>query len=458
MRSKFPPFLGLFLAGFLSVFARAAAPASSLQLSLEESIPWTLQRSPRYQETRLQYESARRHASAQSAPLLPKLSFDASYKYLDVVPSFRPVPNGPAIKLGDNKNYSYGPAAVWNIYDTGVTYNRWKSAQASARAGYFQMEAAERQLTLETRVAYFEIQLALEQVRVLCDALRLSQEQYDDIHAQQRAGTLSRIDLLSSHQEVLNHRRQLRQARVELAEALRDFFTLTGQGQNTDPSIPFDVASAAKLPRDVEPATLTVTVDSIAQTRKTLDAAAKAPFDEHQPSLESLAQNVEAADRLSRSVAAGHGPWVQVMGKISKDYPNGPILESFTQKTVGVTASLPIFESGHVVNEAKSTRAQAQAADEKRAQTRLDLKRDWQKTRDRLQGYLAEVELNRTAISETETLARLVYDSYRAGRSNYIEVEDANFRALQAKVQSARNDVQILIQLAILDSLSEKTQ
>jgi len=60
------------------------------------------------------------------------------------------------------------------------------------------------------------------------------------------------------------------------------------------------------------------------------------------------------------------------------------------------------------------------------------------------------------ASAEAEELAGLVYESYKAGRSTFIEVQSANLRELEAKVQSAKTDVQILIQLAVLSSLSKE--
>ena len=50
----------------------------------------------------------------------------------------------------------------------------------------------------------------------------------------------------------------------------------------------------------------------------------------------------------------------------------------------------------------------------------------------------------------------MTYESYQAGRSTFLEVQSANLRVLEINVASARNDAQLLIQLAILDSLSVK--
>jgi len=53
-------------------------------------------------------------------------------------------------------------------------------------------------------------------------------------------------------------------------------------------------------------------------------------------------------------------------------------------------------------------------------------------------------------------LARLTYKSYKAGTVRFLEVQTANLQALDAKIQSVSNNVQLLMQLSVLSSLSGK--
>jgi outer membrane protein TolC len=59
-------------------------------------------------------------------------------------------------------------------------------------------------VTLAVRLAYFQAKVNSDQVRLLADSLKIAQDQYIDIGHQAKFGTASRMDLLSSHQEVLN--------------------------------------------------------------------------------------------------------------------------------------------------------------------------------------------------------------------------------------------------------------
>ena len=84
------------------------------------------------------------------------------------------------------------------------------------------------------------------------------------------------------------------------------------------------------------------------------------------------------------------------------------------------------------------------------------MRRDWLKARDSLLSLRAQRELDAVSVRESGELARLTYESYRAGRSTLIEVQSANLRQMEAAVLAARTNAQILLQLAVLRDLSEE--
>jgi outer membrane protein TolC len=56
-------------------------------------------------------------------------------------------------------------------------------------------------------------------------------------------------------------------------------------------------------------------------------------------------------------------------------------------------------------------------------------------------------------VKQSESVARLVYQAYRAGRSSLVDVQAANLRALEAKLQLARVEASSLVQFTNLRSL-----
>jgi len=305
-------------------------------------------------------------------------------------------------------------------------------------------------------LAYFQAQLASEQVRLLGDSFKLAVSQYQDIEKRRQAGTSSRTDSLSAHQEVLARKRLLRQARTDLAVSLRELFALTGQDPGCDLSLPLDGGMTQPLPDGIEPASVLVSLDAPSASQRLLASATAHPPGESHPSVRAFGSLAESAQRAARSARAGLWPRVLFSARTSLDYPNGPRLESFNQNMVGVAASVALFEAGRTRRDAAQLDSQARAGDWRKEAVKQDLMRDWLKAQDQLLGLNSQQEINRQAVAEAGELAKLIYDSYRGGRSTFIEVETANLRELEARVQSAKTDSQILMQLAVLASLSEK--
>ena len=59
-------------------------------------------------------------------------------------------------------------------------------------------------------------------------------------------------------------------------------------------------------------------------------------------------------------------------------------------------------------------------------------------------------------INEAQEVERLTYQSYRAGKSRLLDVQDANLKLLEAQVSAAQIDSEILNEMAILAYLSSK--
>ncbi len=446
----------IFLSASALWFVASLHAAPTLKMTLTDAEKAALTSSPRVQSSQAQFEAAQSSAKSQFAALWPKISFDASYRYVSEVPLFAPIPNAPPIKFGDNKNYSYGPALSWLIWDTGGLYHRWKNAQAQAAFAKSQLDVTTRQLLLEVRMDYFQAQLQLEQVRLLSESLKLAQAQYNDISLRQRAGTVSRLDSLSSHQEVLDRRRTLRQAQADLAAGLRALFAVTGSSSPAEPTVPWEESSAEHRPADTDEPTLLVSFDPIGDSEIYLQAAAARAFDASHPQLVSLSDQIDALQQTLNAVKSGYGPTVQLSAKTSRDYPNGPVLESIHQNTVGVSASWPLFEFGRTPDQTAEQKGLIRSLEKQREQTLDDLQRDWSRARDQLAGLRVQQTINEQAVQETQLLQRLTYESYKAGQVNYLDVQTADLRILQSSVEAARNNVEILIQLALLDSLSTK--
>jgi len=69
---------------------------------------------------------------------------------------------------------------------------------------------------------------------------------------------------------------------------------------------------------------------------------------------------------------------------------------------------------------------------------------------------MEEQLLNIEAVDDAQDASKLAYEAYKAGGGTWLEVESANLKALQAKTTAASANAGILMQLALMDSLSDQ--
>jgi outer membrane protein TolC len=112
-----------------------------------------------------------------------------------------------------------------------------------------------------------------------------------------------------------------------------------------------------------------------------------------------------------------------------------------------------LWDWGSIRSKRNQKRFEAQSSEFRSQQIATDLQRDWQKAQEELR-LLQESNKWATAVSEqSQNLSRLYYEAYRAGRLNLTDVETANLRWFEAKVQKTRIQAQIYGQWIVLRAL-----
>jgi outer membrane protein TolC len=450
--------LGATLPGF------SRAEATVFEMSFSRCRSDALSSSDRIRAAERDLEATRQRAGSQGGLMWPKLAVEGNYRYLDQIAELTPFPGRPPIALGAHDNYSIGPTVNWVVWDWGALYSGWKGAWARSDAKREELALIRRQVLFGATLTYAQVQLALETVNQLADAAKLADDQYTDISLRRKTGSASRIDELQAHQDSLTRRRQYAQARAELGAGLMDLFAQTGVGGTDAP--PATLAAGAGRGLDASTPgsagtnegtpSLLVKLDRLEDTLAALEPVSQGDPDPAYPGVVMNERLADSARHASWSVTASRLPRITVTGKTSLDYPNGPVLEQIHQNMVGVAAVMPLFEGGRIVRDANEAKEQAKGFDERRVLARIELDRDWKKAAGRLAALREQKLLNATAVKETGELAGLTYDSYKSGQARFIEVQAANLRALDAKVQDARTKTEMIVQLAIMQSLAKE--
>ncbi|NNN05028.1 MAG: TolC family protein [Elusimicrobia bacterium] len=445
--------MSILLAVFLATGARAQPPTFSL--TLEQAEIAARAHSQELKAAAEQSAAAKDAAGAQFASLFPRLSLDGFYQYQAVLPQLALFPNQTPLAFGAQHERSIGPSLSWTLWDEGALYKSWKSQQAAATSQDDRTRLTELQTVLSARLAYAQAQLAREQVRLLGDSVALADAQYADVARRRGAGAASRIDELSSHQEDLQRRADFFEAQAGLASALRSLFQIVGMGDGLDLMRPVDARSGS-LPAGLPVPTLRVALDALARMPPSLAAVeAAAPSAQH-PGVLIYQRQAESARLAAQGTSAADWPLIQLNGAIDYEYPNGPQLVYVTQKTIGLTASVPLFEMRQTARLSSRQQHLATAAERERDLAAEELARDWDKARAALASLRDEQVVDDRAAAEAAELAHLVYLSYKAGRSTYLDVQTYDLAALTTKVSAAKTRAQTLIQLATLAELGAK--
>lgn len=431
----------------------ASAGAEELALTLKDAEKDALASSGQYRSARFSAEAAAAGAAAAASLLSPRLSLEGSLRYAEVVPQISlPRAMGGPRPMGDNWTYSIGPSAYWTLDGGSLRYGR-EAARRSAAARSAEAESARRQAVLKARAAYFRLQLALEKVYLIGGNLQLSLSQFRDVELGVKAGSRSRLDGIRARQEVTARRRDLLRARADLAGALRDLSFETGRRLPQVPGLPLDARMAGG---DYDgPAGLLVRAEAYGDMLPALLPAAAREPGKALPSVTALAETSAAYRASAAAQRRERLPRLVLGARSSLDYPNGPNIYSFLQNSASLSLSLPLFESGRLADREKENRLNAEAAAARRDDAARAAARDYAGALEDYNALTEEQTIDIDAVDDAEEAARLAYEAYKAGGGTWLEVESANLKALQAKTTLASANAEILLKLAVLDSLTD---
>jgi outer membrane protein len=417
------------------------------ELKLLEAEQKTLRSNHRLKAYDADAEAAKEGANAQFATLLPKLSIQGSYQYQAQIPTVT-FPGFPPIPFGTNSTYSIGPNLNYTLWDTFSGQKSYRSSSLLAEARAEDRKGAELQLLYNVRAAYVQVQLGLEELRLINDSLDLARAQQRDVDTRFRAGAAARLDVVTAQRQVLSYEIQFKQRQAELGSEFKDLLALLRDETVKDISEPG--------PPDIKDVSLVIKLDGLDESLAAFAHQEVPSPDDQQPQIRSLDLQARSAEEAAASQTAKLFPTIQVSAGIAQMRPYMPDPTDFLQETVGVTLSLPLYFGDPSPSQAAQQRSQALAADFRKAQLKEDIDRDFTKARALLESLRGQQKLAIEDVHQSEVAAELYYTSYRAGKVNLIDVQNSNLQALQSKVNAARIDAQILNQIVLLKSLSGK--
>lgn len=402
----------LALTAALSVLCSQSVFAATLELDLEETIQRALLTNPSVKIAESQRKEAKADYSAAKGARGISISLSHSTGrngYAD--PQYNQQLNIWTKGIGNSHSNSI--TASLPIFTGGELQGQIGQAKANYRSMLSAEEQAYNEMKETATTGYFNMLNATNMKALRQESVDRLQAHLDNVIAQYNVGIVARADVLRSE--------------VELANAKQDYITASNE---------YDVAEATLNNIIGTPLNTTLKLkDSLQYVPYDNDMAYCLAYSEqHRPELKQAEYGVDAAEAALVVARSGHMPkvYANASNNWGGDGSNWPG-DDDENWSVGVTASINVFDSG--VTWSKIHAAQEALVQAKESQRQIKDNVELEVRTDYLSMREAEKRITtaQVAVASAEEDYHIAVVRYQAGVGTNIDVMDAQEALTQAK-------------------------
>jgi multidrug efflux system outer membrane protein len=420
MRNAF--LAGLLLAAAADALAQPDQVEGTIVLTLDDAIDRGVRASARLREAGARTEMASAVAAQRRAASQPQVTVQAGYMRTNhVSPFILPVPGatGPVQPIYPDipDNYRSRLDLQYPLYNAGRFTALEQAARSESAASDADERTARADLSLEIARAYWTLVTAIEQTRVLEQAIAAIQAHLNDARRRLDAGIVAPHEVLAVEAQEARERLMAIQARGNRDVAEADLARLIGAPQaRIQPASPL-----------APPAPVTAGLPSLvaeAASRRSERAA--------------LSRRLTAAEERVKAAEVTNHPTVLAGGGFDYASPNPRFFprerEWHTSWDVGVNVGWPLFDGGRnraeVAETSAATRAMRARIEEFDAVLSVEVRR----AVTDLSSSIAAVETAGQGIRAAAEARRVANERFLAGVATSAEVLDAQVALLQAEL------------------------
>lgn len=410
----------LALTAALSVLCSQSVFAATLELDLEETIQRALLTNPSVKIAEYNRKAAKADYSAAKGARGISISLSHSTGrngYADN--RLNPIYNNAGELIGTSYNKSIGNShsnsitASLPIFTGGELQGQIGQAKANYRSMLSAEEQAYNEMKETATTGYFNMLNATNMKALRQESVDRLQAHLDNVIAQYNVGIVARADVLRSE--------------VELANAQQNYITASNE---------YDVAEATLNNIIGTPLGTTLLLKDRLQYEPYENdmAYCLAYSEQHRPELKQAEYTIDSAEAALVVARSGHMPKVYAnasnnWGGNGSDWPG----DDDENWSVGVTASMNVFDSG--VTWSKIHAAQENLAKAKESQRQIKDNVELEVRTDYLNLREAEKRITTTqvAVASAEEDYHIAVVRYQAGVGTNIDVMDAQEALTQAK-------------------------
>lgn len=248
--------LGVLIAALQAgnLYAQPAAETwADSSFTLSQAINVAMANNNRIKRSLLSLEDADEQVRQAWSNVLPDVSGSVSYtRNLELPVFFFPVnpgdPDSPlrAIQAGEDNNWNAGVTVEQTLFRgeafVGISTSKlYKAAQAEG------LRATTQQIVTETRLAYYDVLIAREELRLQRETVERLQKNLRENRARREAGLIDSYQVLQVEVQLSNQEPQLTQARYALRQARRELKMVMGVPLDLPISVRGDLGSYSIL-------------------------------------------------------------------------------------------------------------------------------------------------------------------------------------------------------------------
>ena len=414
--------VGLLLAATGDALAQPDQGETAIVLTLDDAIDRGVRASARLREAGARTEMASAVAEQRRAASQPQVTVQAGYMRTNhVTPFVLPVPGatGPVQPIYPDlpDNYRSRLDLQYPLYNSGRFTALEQAARSESAAANADERTARADLSLEIARAYWTLVTALEQLRVVEQAIVAIQAHLNDARRRLDAGIVAPHEVLAVEAQEARERLMAIQARGNRDVAEADLARLIGA-----PQARIQPASALAPPAPMTAGLQSLVAEAISRRAER----------------EALSQRLTAAEERVKAAEVTNRPAVSAGGGFDYASPNPRIFprerEWHTSWDIGVNVGWPLFDGGRnraeVAETSAATRAMRARIDDFDAVLGIEVRR----AVTELTSSIAAIETAEQGIRAAAEARRVANERFLAGVATSAEVLDAQVALLQAEL------------------------
>jgi len=368
--------------------------------------------------------------------------------------------NFQSVGFGAPNQYTAGLSFSQNVYTGGRVSGQYQAAKAGLNSASIEVAAQRAQLALDVTQAYYDAALADRLVSIQESALGQTEEILRQTRVAKQVGNQAEFDLLRAQVTRDNQVPVVLQARNTRQVAYYRLKQLL--------NMPMDDEIALSTPLDDSSATSSTVLAAVnAGSSRALSPAAATVetmvvdtnVSDRAP-VRQLEQNVRAQEGLLKAARGERLPFVQITSGYQRLYfPTNLVLQLNNARvnwTVGVTASLPIFDGGKSRGDRLIAQANLDQARAQLQQTREVAALDARVALSALQQAEATWQASAGTAQQAARAYNIDQIRYREGISTQTDLSQSRIlleQSLANRAQAARDLAVARVKLALLRDL-----